>query len=73
MLYKTTTQDYHLRQLSKQFWDRAILRQSSFETEQFLDRAIFGQSNFRTKQLMDKTIYGQSKVMGFDTKVINLV
>ena len=53
--------------------DRAILRQSNFETEQFLDRAIFGQSNFRTKQLMDKTIYGQSKVMGFDTKVINLV
>ena len=47
----------HLRQLSKEFWDRAIL----------------GQSNFRTKQFMDKTIYRQSKVMGFDPKVINLV
>ena len=56
MPYKTTTQDYH-RQLSKQFWDRAIL----------------GQNNFRTKQFMDNTIYRQSKVMGFDPKVINLV
>ena len=44
----------YLRQLSKQFLDKAIYG------KQFMEKAIHGQSILRTKQFMDKAIYGQS-------------